>query len=161
MNPHNWLNRVSWEVWVYNVTSLWFFWLGMTTVLFCRGRKLHFFYTKMVESLLGWRIYKPLSETFSISNSTDIVSVPNDEYVSLHTNTHLLMRFFSLQVFHYKLFLDFFAGFFQVTRFAINWNYVILLPQITNPQLINQVKKKYIYIKKNQQYNLIRTESYI
>lgn len=70
--------------------------------LVLQRQKITFFFTKMVlvllpESLLGWRIYKPLSEMGSISNSTDFVSVPNDEYVSLPTNTHLKSFFFPLQ----------------------------------------------------------------
>lgn len=103
MNQHNWLNRVSREVWFYNVTSLCFFWWAWLLSSFAEAENYVFFSTKMVlvllpESLLGWRIYKPRSEMVSISNSTDFVSVPNDEYVSLPTNTSSYeFFFFSLQ----------------------------------------------------------------
>lgn len=43
---------------------------GHDYCLVLQRQKITFVFTKMVESLLGWRMYKPLSETGSISNST-------------------------------------------------------------------------------------------
>ncbi len=145
MNPHNWLNRVSWEVWVYNVTSLWFFGWAWLLSCFAEAENYDFFTPKWWNQCLA-------GEFTNLSQKCSVFPIPLTLFqcqtmsmlacIQIHI---FLWVFFSLQV----AFFRFLCWIFPSAQIRHKLKLCNIITPNNKPPNNKPGKKKYIY-KKNQ-----------